>query len=186
MSKKLDLCGQRFGFWVVQKRAENTKNGRIQWICLCECGKEKIVTTNSLRSGNSTSCGCNHNPNLVNYIYGDLTVLGLDLSKGKTNKRYWLCECSCGKNCVISTYQLRNHLIKSCGCKLKERVGSLLTKSKNISEKTSKVIGQNVELIKEQTRMIAEFNEELAKGVALLISIRSEFKKSKLNDSFSL
>lgn len=181
MSKKLDLYGQRFGFWVVQKRAENTKNGRMQWLCLCECGKEKIVTTNSLRSGNSTSCGCNHNPDLINYIFGDLTVLDLDKSKGKTNKRYWLCKCNCGNNCVISTHQLKNNLVKSCGCKLKEKVESLITKSKIMGARHSKVMGQNIDLIKEQTRIMAEFNEELAKGVALLISIRSELKNQKRN-----
>jgi hypothetical protein len=182
MSKKLDLCGQRFGFWVVQKRAENTKNGRIQWVCLCECGNERVVTTNSLRSGNSTSCGCNHNPNLVNCIFGDLKVIDLDLSKTSANKRYWLCECSCGNSCTVSTHQLRNHLVKSCGCKLKEKVTALIVKSKTASKQHSKVMSQNFELIKEQTRIMAEFNEELAKGMALLITIRSEFKKSKLNE----
>ena len=182
MSKKLDLCGQRFGFWVVQKRAENTKNNRTQWICICECGKERIVTTNSLRSGNSTSCGCNHNPDLINNIFGELTVRNLDVSKGKTNKRYWICECNCGNNCVVSTHQLKKRLIKSCGCQLKEKVSALIAKSKIVGEQHSKVMSQNFELIKEQTRIMAEFNEELSKGMALLITIRSEFKKSKLDE----
>ena len=34
------------------------KRHRKYWVCRCECGKEIITHTGSLRSGNTKSCGC--------------------------------------------------------------------------------------------------------------------------------
>lgn len=38
-----DLSGMRFSKLVVLKRSENTKKGDSQWLCKCDCGKEKII-----------------------------------------------------------------------------------------------------------------------------------------------
>lgn len=44
-----------FGWWVVL----NTKPGKAKhWLCRCQCGTEKLVQSQSLREGKSTSCGC--------------------------------------------------------------------------------------------------------------------------------
>ena len=57
MGKFIDLTGQKFGKWTVIKRAENI--GRyVGWLCRCECGTERVVQANNLKSGKSTSCGC--------------------------------------------------------------------------------------------------------------------------------
>ncbi|MBD2305837.1 hypothetical protein H6G17_09965 [Chroococcidiopsis sp. FACHB-1243] len=53
-----DLTGQRFGKWVVQEFAGRNKLKKIQWMCLCDCGKTKVVTGDSLSYGTTTSCGC--------------------------------------------------------------------------------------------------------------------------------
>lgn len=57
-----DLTGRRFGRYTVLRRAENyiSKSGSHQtrWHCRCDCGNERIVFTQSLKSGHSTSCGC--------------------------------------------------------------------------------------------------------------------------------
>lgn len=113
MGKLIDLTKQRFGFWVVQNRDNNTKSGQVQWNCLCECGNNRLVTTNSLRSGNSTSCGCNHAPDLTDKVFDKLTVVKLSnpIHKGR---RYWLCKCECGKEVIASTYSLRECQITSC------------------------------------------------------------------------
>jgi hypothetical protein len=115
MGKFIDIKGQRFGFWVVLERADKNKNGQIRWLCQCECGGHKLVTTNSLRTGNSTSCGCNHTPNLVDQKFGKLTVIKQDESKNK-GRRYWLCQCECNNFITVNTYQLRNGYVISCGC----------------------------------------------------------------------
>lgn len=64
MPKFVDLSGQQFGRWTVVRRA----NDRIsdggthytQYECECECGVKRLVTSSSLKSGRSTSCGCYH------------------------------------------------------------------------------------------------------------------------------
>lgn len=119
MAKMIDLTGQRFGFWIVVKPEKNNKNGKTQWQCKCECGRSKIVTTNSLRTGNSTSCGCNHNPDLLNREFGKLLVT--QLNDTKTNgRRHWLCKCNCGESIITSTYQLTSGNLTSCGCDVKD------------------------------------------------------------------
>lgn len=55
----LKLEGQRFGR-LVAIEIVGTKGGRRLWRCVCDCGKEKIVTQNALRRGNTKSCGCLH------------------------------------------------------------------------------------------------------------------------------
>ena len=62
----LDLTGKRFGRLTVVSRAENSKSGKTRWHCKCDCGNECVVHGDSLKSGNTKSCGCvrreyNHN-----------------------------------------------------------------------------------------------------------------------------
>ena len=56
-----DVTGQRFGrltaiayFGVKPGR----RIGKRAWQCKCDCGREVVVVGESLRSGNTTSCGC--------------------------------------------------------------------------------------------------------------------------------
>jgi len=64
-----NLVGQKFNRLLVisldsiKEEAPSPKRGdyaskRRYWKCLCDCGNETIVTTKSLRSGNTKSCGC--------------------------------------------------------------------------------------------------------------------------------
>src|ERR1035437_9871186 len=113
MSKLLNLFGQRFGFWVVKKRGKNSKSDHTQWLCKCECGAEKLVTSNSLRSGNSTSCGCNNVPNLIGDKFNKLKEISLADHIDKNN-RYWLCKCKCGEMLTLTTSQLRSGSFVCC------------------------------------------------------------------------
>lgn len=54
----VDLTGKKFGRLTVVSRAENSKSGKSRWLCVCECGNECIVHGDSLKSGNTKSCGC--------------------------------------------------------------------------------------------------------------------------------
>ena len=61
MGKILDLTNQRFGKLIVISRAEkpiNSKSTSVFWLCKCDCGNEKIISSNVLRSGKAKSCGC--------------------------------------------------------------------------------------------------------------------------------
>jgi hypothetical protein len=53
-----DLTGQTFSRLTVLSRAENIDNSTA-WNCTCECGVEKVIRGNSLKTGSSKSCGCN-------------------------------------------------------------------------------------------------------------------------------
>lgn len=58
--KKINLQNKRFGKLTVLYFAGLKKldRSRRMWVCLCSCGKKTKVSTCSLQSGNTTSCGC--------------------------------------------------------------------------------------------------------------------------------
>lgn len=58
MSKFKDLTEKKFGKLKVIERVQNNKNGTAMWKCQCDCGNIVCVTTSSLNSGKTTSCGC--------------------------------------------------------------------------------------------------------------------------------
>ena len=57
MGKVVDVTGQRFGKLLVIKMIGLNKYGSMDWECLCDCGKKTKVSIQSLRSGNTRSCG---------------------------------------------------------------------------------------------------------------------------------
>jgi hypothetical protein len=204
MGKLIDLTGQRFGFWLVQNIGNKQTNGQTQWNCICECGIQKLVTSNSLRGGNSTSCGCNHTPDLTNKIFGKLLVLNLIITADKS-RRFWLCQCQCGKNINVSTYKLREKLIESCGCNITQRIketsnnGDLLSElikniitkfsiteeiiinSKKLSDfMSSAIIKKEFKELKVQIDHIININADLQKSIVYLSTLKPA-KLKKIN-----
>jgi hypothetical protein len=57
---KNDLTNQRFGRLLVIQETEQRKNRSICWLCLCDCGNEKVVSSDYLVQGKTQSCGCLH------------------------------------------------------------------------------------------------------------------------------
>ena len=55
---KIDIAGQRFGKLTVLSEAGKTNDGKIKWLCQCDCGNQKIISGSSLRQGLTKSCGC--------------------------------------------------------------------------------------------------------------------------------
>lgn len=59
MNKRfIDLTGQKFNNLTVKTYVGASKNGNSLWLCKCNCNKEIIVRGDSLRSGQTKSCGC--------------------------------------------------------------------------------------------------------------------------------
>lgn len=54
----IDLTGERFGKLTVLYKSNNKSKNGVLWHCKCDCGKEKDILSNSLRSNNTASCGC--------------------------------------------------------------------------------------------------------------------------------
>lgn len=57
MTMKENLVGRRFGRWTVVARMPRTPGRTTEWLCRCDCGTEGVVGS-KLKSGQSTSCGC--------------------------------------------------------------------------------------------------------------------------------
>lgn len=53
-----DLVGRRFGRLTVMERAGTNKHRQALWKCACSCGNETILSTSTLKSGGTKSCGC--------------------------------------------------------------------------------------------------------------------------------
>lgn len=52
--------GTRFGKLEVLKRTDEKKHKCYMYLCKCDCGEEKLVRSDMLRSGEVNSCGCLH------------------------------------------------------------------------------------------------------------------------------
>lgn len=53
----VDLTGMKYGRLTVLRQGERFHN-KITWECQCDCGNKTVVLSNSLRTGNTKSCGC--------------------------------------------------------------------------------------------------------------------------------
>ena len=59
MGKRVDITGERYGMLTaISPTTKRTKNGGIYWMFQCDCGNQKCVPANSVRSGLIKSCGC--------------------------------------------------------------------------------------------------------------------------------
>jgi hypothetical protein len=111
-----NLVGQRFGLLTVISRAENDKNKRIRWNCICDCGNKLTPYSDSLLAGKSKSCGsCIKIKNLTGLRFGKLTVIS-PADRNRSNQIQWNCLCDCGKKCVILSKCLLYGTTRSCGC----------------------------------------------------------------------
>lgn len=125
MGKMIDLTGEKFGRLTVLKLAEKPKDSKSTskfWLCKCECGTEKVISSNVLRQGKAKSCGCLNyemkpSEDLSGKRFGYLIALKRVKKPEnlKSQGAYWLCKCDCGKEKVIMGKTLRNGEAKSCG-----------------------------------------------------------------------
>lgn len=128
--KKKDLTGQIFGRLTVISHAYN-KDGRQYWNCQCSCGNLTIVSTHSLTSGNTQSCGCYRKEQIINSNIKNKSKVNQDQIIGKyfdflevlapappqNGYTYYLCKChNCGNIKEIRYSDLVKGRIHACGC----------------------------------------------------------------------
>lgn len=66
MTRAVDLTGLRFGRLTVLCRSErNDRRKYARWVCRCDCGTTKEVSSNALIRGTTVSCGCKKKENLA-------------------------------------------------------------------------------------------------------------------------
>lgn len=132
-----NISGQKIGKLTAIKRAGKDKNGRIMWLCKCDCGNLINVSTTDLRAGRRKSCGClkKERHNLVGQRFGKLTVIRKDTYG--THAKY-LCRCDCGREIVVRGDSLVGGKTVSCGCsKRAEDKIDLLRAGRKLDDHTS-------------------------------------------------
>lgn len=151
MGKKIDMTG-----WVMKEHGildskltvlyedkEYVKNRKTlvgpYWLCKCECGNITTVLGQSLRNGNTKSCGCLKKENtaakdLTNKKFGKLIAIKPTKERASHGSIIWECICSCGVSTFASVNDLNSGHKQSCGClssKGELKIGKLL-KENNI------------------------------------------------------
>jgi len=91
--RSLNIQNQRFGRLVVVRRGARRGN-KTTWLCRCECGTEKEITTHYLTTGVTHSCGCLHSE-VASRVYTELNrTHGLSHLPEYVNWRGMISRCS--------------------------------------------------------------------------------------------
>ncbi len=133
-----NLAGMTFGKWTVLNDFIQGKDRHVLWLCECECGTRRYVSSTKLRNGGSLCCGCDRSEKireavhrkmdatreederkvveaLAGTVVGKLTVIG-PMGRDPSNHKTIKCRCSCGKESYIRLTKILNKKVKSCGC----------------------------------------------------------------------
>lgn len=157
MSKFIDLTGQTFGRLTVLNYQGINEKGIHMWLCRCECGNEKVARGDTLRYGQTRSCGClaheahvaagkKGHPSskfidLTGQTFGYLTVLERAENNAHGQTR-WRCRCVCGRETLVVAAKLRNGRTISCGCMgLRHATEAKLRHGDALASKTARLYG---------------------------------------------
>lgn len=114
---------------VLRKADHKDSEGKILWICECDCGNITTVKGKHLKNGNTKSCGCLQREaisktgsslkmDITGQQRGYLTAIREDVDRNKKSVgNFWICRCVCGNEKSISVKNFRNGNYVSCGCK---------------------------------------------------------------------
>ncbi len=121
-----EYVGKSYGKVTVLKRdfeyeEKKKKQGSRYYFCKCECGKQKTIAIQKLKTGHTRSCGCEK---YVQVSPGDkcgiLTAIEpTDQKVGRSMSRHYLCKCECGNVIPVSVSLIKSKSKYSCGCKIR-------------------------------------------------------------------
>lgn len=98
-----DLTGMKFGKLTVICRADDyvqpNGNKSTQWLCSCECGKNKIVKAAYLVSSHTVSCGC----------YAKDLLKKRSIKHGKRQTRIYRTWCGIKRRCYNKNDKAYKH-----------------------------------------------------------------------------
>lgn len=126
MPAKIEMINKKFNMLtVLEKDEQRSSKKSLYWICQCDCGNIKSIRGTSLRAGEIKSCGCLQKQtasiigkanikNLLGQRFGKLIVI--QQVDSKNNRAQWLCKCDCGNTKIVSSTNLIEHRVQSCGC----------------------------------------------------------------------
>lgn len=107
-----DLTGERYGRLTVQAVGLKTKSGNYKWICLCDCGAEKVLPADHLlrKVQPVQSCGCYRDDRIRETCSPDPNGTAFRLLLGVYKKRSRLKGIEFG----LTEEEFRN--LTSCDC----------------------------------------------------------------------
>ena len=121
-SKAKELAGQQFGRLTAIERTGEKKGTSFVWLCRCECGREARVSSSSLLSGKTRSCGCLSDESKRS-AYRDIAGLRFGrleavepVKKRSGGSVMWKCRCDCGQEKEYPIKTLLDGKALSCGC----------------------------------------------------------------------
>ena len=129
MSTPRDLTDRPFGRLTAKEIVRMDKSKGAIWRCECICGGEKEVPANYLLNGKTKSCGCltreiKNRSDISKQQFGLLTAVRFDHMDEKY-KPYWLFECKCGNQKVLSINSVKWGRVRSCGCLAEKHITEL-------------------------------------------------------------
>lgn len=102
-----DLTGQRFGKLIVIRPLETDNRGYKHYLCQCDCGNQKEVSSRGLRRGSTKSCGCYRSEISRNKAIRLLDQTTHGMSKTRLYHIYYGMKARC--------YNPNNHKYKNYG-----------------------------------------------------------------------
>ena len=104
--------GDKYGMLTAVKFHHKNKWNCQHWLFKCECGNEKVLNTNNVKNGNTTSCGCvalrgnnlKHGMNKTKTHYCWYGMRSRCFDKNRIDYKYWggrgitICSRWLGKN----------------------------------------------------------------------------------------
>lgn len=122
-------AGDRYGKLVIKEvYREQYKNKMLtKALCVCDCGNEKALLLNNVKTGKTTSCGCTrkdpHNKGVysvaVGQRFGRLVITKL---YSDDNTSFAECQCDCGTIKRVAISNLKRGNTVSCGCANRDRM----------------------------------------------------------------
>ncbi|MBP5491827.1 MAG: hypothetical protein J6Y08_03190 [Clostridiales bacterium] len=138
--KVKDIKGERFGHLVALEETPERFNGKVIWLCKCDCGNKVKVTSHRLLHTEISNCFDENCPyrdtsrkllreedfsgenqrcssameDITAQVFGDLTAVKMTGIKSGKNLQ-WLCRCSCGREVKVYERELIRGNRTSCG-----------------------------------------------------------------------
>ena len=126
-----NLINSRFGHLTILSR-NKTIQYKLNYNCLCDCGKKIVASFHDLYNSIITDCGCQaaqsaqeesctdeSNTDLTGQMFGMLTVTKKApplISPYRKKSHAWSCRCECGNQIIVRQERLIGKGAGSCGC----------------------------------------------------------------------
>lgn len=128
-SHLIDLTGQRFGKLTVISKEPARADEKTRWLCKCDCGNTRVITSGDLRTGRRKSCGCAKIKDIAGKRFGRLTAIRRTdrfVVHGERKIYLWECKCDCGELVYMTPGKLHENVDSACKkCRAETRIAEM-------------------------------------------------------------